>query len=232
MHLVLARLAQEGDLRAVQPLIDQWGHQDADVRQSASRALESIRKAVKHRRQLLCGSCLARFEERDYRLPRIDTRPRRGRRRRSRRARTVSVRVSDLCETLADAVTDMRLKGVDTVSIPVCRICGRSDKAKTDIREVVAVLDTEMSEELACADGVARVGYLKRDAPFDFDRVEIARAGDYEVERFCVQVGNDADSFRRGRYSKMRCVVASECRLSENTLRILRSMFGEVGSRA
>jgi hypothetical protein len=126
---------------------------------------------------------------------------------------------------------DQRLKRVGTVIIPVCRLCGRAADAIPNVTEVIAVLDTEMDEELSCADGVARVSYLKRDAPFDFDRVEIIRAGDYEVERFCIQVGNDADPFRKGRYRKMRCVVAPECRLSENTTRILRSMFGRVESR-
>jgi hypothetical protein len=126
---------------------------------------------------------------------------------------------------------DRRVAQVGTVPIPVCRLCGKSAKAMANVREVVAVLDTEMSEELSCADGVARVSYLKRDAPFDFDRVEIVRAGDYEVERFCVQVGNDADPFRKDRYRQMRCAVAPGCQLSENTLRILRSMLGQVESR-
>jgi len=48
------------------------------------------------------------------------------------------------------------------------------------------------------------------------------------VERFAVQVGNDTDPFRRPRYRQMRCVVKPECNLSENTLRILDSVFGQV----
>jgi hypothetical protein len=124
------------------------------------------------------------------------------------------------------------LKGVGTVSIPVCRLCRRAAHAMLDVEEVVAVLDTEMGLELSFAHAVIRASYLGHNAPFDFDRVEIARAGDYEVERFCVQVGNDADPFRRGRYRQMRCLVSEECNLSENTMRILGSMFGQVLSRA
>jgi hypothetical protein len=198
----LARLAHEGDLRAVDPLIEQWQRRsDAmkrpssmwhkSARRSAFLALESIRKALKHPHQLFCRSCLARFQQQDD-----------------------------------------RPEGEGALSMPVCRLCGRAVHAVVDVREVVAVLDTEMSEELSCADGVARVSYLKRDAPFDFDRVEIVRASDYEVERFCVQVSNDSDPFRKGRYRKMRCLVAPGRRLSENTLRILRSMFGKVEVRA
>jgi hypothetical protein len=75
---------------------------------------------------------------------------------------------------------------------------------------------------------VARVNWLKRRALFDFDRVEIVAASDYEVERFTIAVGNDVDEYRRPRYKKMPCRVALECVLAEHTLRILRSMFGEV----
>ena len=187
----LASLAQEGDLRAVEPLIQRLRDRDSHVRQAVFRALESIGKAVKDPHHLFCRSCLARFQQRDC------------------------------C-----------FEGVGTLSMPVCRLCGRAADAILDVRELVAVLDTEMRQEFSCADGVARVSYLKRDAPFDFDWVEIVRASDYEVERFCVQVGNDTDPFRRGRYRQMGCLVAPGCRLSENTLRILGCMFGQVSAES
>jgi hypothetical protein len=185
-HQKVGRVPEEGDLRAVVPLIEMLGYPVVDVRKAASEALKSITEALDPY-HLFCRSCLVSFQQKAYRVRRVGT-----------------------------------------VSVPVCRLCGRADKAMTDVRQLVAVLDTEMGEELSCVDGVARVSYLKRDAPFDFDWVEIVRAGDYEVERFCVQLGNDADPYRKGRYRKMRCLVAPGCLLSENTLRILRSMFGRV----
>jgi hypothetical protein len=187
----LARLAQEGDLRAAEPLMQHLAEGHYFDARHAVQGLKSICRGVKEAHRVFCRLCLAAFHRRDHRLERVGT-----------------------------------------VSISVCRLCGRAANAIPNVRELVAVLDTEMSEELSCTDGVARVSYLKRDAPFDFDRVEIVRAGDYEVERFCVQVANDADPFRKRRYGKMRCVVAPGCRLSENTLRILRSMFGTVEVRA
>jgi len=54
------------------------------------------------------------------------------------------------------------------------------------------------------------------------------QASDEEVERFAVQVGNDTDPLRRSRYKWMHCVVGPDCHLSENTLRILGSIFAEV----
>lgn len=110
-----------------------------------------------------------------------------------------------------------------------CRACGQSREFLDWPGEVVAVLDEEMSDERVQEDGVLRVNWLMRRALFDFDQVEIVQASDKQVELFAsVQVGNDMDEFRRPRYNKMRCVVASGCHLSENTIRILRSMFGEV----
>jgi arabinogalactan endo-1,4-beta-galactosidase len=83
-------------------------------------------------------------------------------------------------------------------------------------------------QELRWRQEVLRVNWSKRRAVFDFDQVEIVAAKDEEVERFCVQVGNDMDEWRQPRYKKMTCAVTQECSLSEHTLRILRRTFGEV----
>lgn len=109
-----------------------------------------------------------------------------------------------------------------------CRICGKARRVLTGVVEAVAVLDKDWEEERASQEGVVRVNWLKRQALFDFDRVEIRRATDYEVERFAIAVGNDTDPQRSSRYHWMPCRVARACALSENTLRILRATFGEV----
>ena len=77
-------------------------------------------------------------------------------------------------------------------------------------------------------DGVLYVNWLQHRSLFDFDRVEIIQATDEEIERFVVQVGNDTDLVRQIRYPQMRCQVSPDCHLSENTLRVLRTRFGEV----
>ena len=63
---------------------------------------------------------------------------------------------------------------------------------------------------------------------FDFDRVEVVRATDQEVELFVVQVRNDSDRYRQGRYGAMQCRVRSSAGLSENTMRVLKATFGKV----
>ncbi|MCX7722727.1 MAG: HEAT repeat domain-containing protein, partial [Verrucomicrobiae bacterium] len=108
-----------------------------------------------------------------------------------------------------------------------CRICGNSDPV-WKASHVVAVLDTDWQEELQPQDDLLRVNWLLRRELFDFDSVEILQATDEDVERFAVQVQNDTDPFRTKRYKQMRCVVSQQAGLSENTMRILKSTFGEV----
>jgi len=108
-----------------------------------------------------------------------------------------------------------------------CRCCGQSETFR-DYRPVVAVIGARMSERLADAEGEIRVNWLVWNRLFDCDRVEIVHATDYDVERFCIMVGNDTDARRISRYRRMAVTVAAACDLSENTLRILRSRFGRV----
>jgi hypothetical protein len=133
-----------------------------------------------------------------------------------------------------------------------CRICGQSREFLYCPQGVVAVLDSGWTEAQprqggflqrvfnglasdspqlkaqAQDNGLLRVNWLARRELFDFDGVEIIRATDEDVERFAVQVGNDTDPVRDARYPHMQCLIVPECRLSENTLRVLRHTFGQV----
>jgi hypothetical protein len=92
---------------------------------------------------------------------------------------------------------------------------------------VTAVLDNQAQAETSQNGQVLQANWLIRRQLFDFDAVKIIQATDEDVERFAVQVGNDTDPRRQGRYKDMRCVVSSDCELSENTMRILERTFGE-----
>jgi hypothetical protein len=109
-----------------------------------------------------------------------------------------------------------------------CRLCRQSREFIDCPQGVVAVLDSAWTDAQAQSDGLLRVNWLARRALFDFDRVEIVRAADEDVERFAVQVGNDTDPLRSPRYAEMGCAVGPACGLSENTLRVLESTFGQV----
>jgi hypothetical protein len=131
-----------------------------------------------------------------------------------------------------------------------CRICGQSREFFYCPQGVVAVLDSTWPENqpqrgglrhktFSVADspeieedtpdpGLLRVNWLARRGLFDFERVEIIQATDEDVERLAVQVGNDTDPIRQPHYAQMHCLIAPQCLLSENSLRVLRRTFGQV----
>jgi hypothetical protein len=80
-----------------------------------------------------------------------------------------------------------------------------------DVKEAIAVLDIEMSQEFEHTEGIARVNWLQRKALFDFDRVEIIRAKERDIEELCMQIHNDTDTFRLRRYCRMHCAVDPQC---------------------
>ena len=123
---------------------------------------------------------------------------------------------------------DADLPGERNVTYYGCRACCQSREFIPYPRELIAVLDIAWQDEQARQDDTLRVNWLTRRALFDFDRVEIVRAKDEDVERFAVQVGNDTDPIRKPRYAQMRCSLAPNCHLAENTLRVLENTFGRV----
>jgi hypothetical protein len=110
-----------------------------------------------------------------------------------------------------------------------CQVCGQSQNFFKGV--VIAILDNTITTEQAQYNGTLRVNWLARCSLFDFDKVEVVRATDEDVERFAIQVGNNTDSTRKSRYKKMNCIIRSGCDLSENTIRILRQVFGQVESQ-
>ncbi len=122
----------------------------------------------------------------------------------------------------------LRLPGGICITYYGCRICGQSREFLDGSGGIAAVLDSHMLNEHSIRDGVLRVNWLARRTLFDFDKVEITQATDEDVERFAVQVGNDTEAIRKFRYPRMPCVVAPDCELSINTMRILQRMFGYV----
>ncbi|MCP4370536.1 MAG: hypothetical protein GY797_20845 [Deltaproteobacteria bacterium] len=110
-----------------------------------------------------------------------------------------------------------------------CRACGQSRNfLETKKRNLIAVLDNSASRKMLETETTIRVNWLSQRKVFDFDEVEIHQVTDREVELFAIQAGNDTDPIRRPRYKKMRCRLSTDCRLSENTMRILHQRFGKV----
>ncbi|MCL4487064.1 MAG: HEAT repeat domain-containing protein [Chloroflexi bacterium] len=137
-----------------------------------------------------------------------------------------------LCPSCLVRVEETRENWAGGIRWFACRACGRLAGFLSGVTELVAVLDDAWNDEIEIEDttGTLRANWLQRRALFDFNRLEILSASDYEVERLLIAVGNDADEWRRGRYTAVSCTV--ECRLSENTLRNLRTAFGGETRRA
>ncbi len=109
----------------------------------------------------------------------------------------------------------------------VCRTCGAADKVEY-VKEIVAVLDNKRRSKYLINGDVIYVSYNHHREIFDFDRVIIVDASDFDVEYLCVDIENDMDERRKGRYKKMKCSVSSDSRLRDNTAKIIKRTFGVV----
>ncbi|MCC6444921.1 MAG: hypothetical protein IT210_15865 [Armatimonadetes bacterium] len=122
-----------------------------------------------------------------------------------------------------------RLGGLFRAAYWGCRTC-QDSKDFLECPDAVALLDAAAGPDLARDGKSLLVNWLARGDLFDFDRILIRNASDAQIERFAVQAGNDMDSFRRERYREMPCTV--ECPITQNTRRILDSIFGRVRCEA
>lgn len=106
----------------------------------------------------------------------------------------------------------------------VCRKCGQPWPIK-EVRDVVVVLDHDMEQEQVEDREVLRVRWTPNQPLFDFDRVEIHRATETDVEWFVMRVLNDEDAFRRARYRNIPWTVDSKCHMAEASFRRLAGTF-------
>lgn len=126
-------------------------------------------------------------------------------------------------------VYKIQLSPLEQISIYGCRACCQSkDFLELKNRKLVAVLDSNMTDSSQWADDVVRVNALQRQSACDFDGIEIWQATDEEVERFVVNYSNATGAVTAAPDKPIPCAVVSECRLSENTRRILQKTFGSV----
>ncbi|OPZ85641.1 MAG: hypothetical protein BWY76_01331 [bacterium ADurb.Bin429] len=105
-----------------------------------------------------------------------------------------------------------------------CRTCGQSRDFLDG--EVVLMLDSLMPDARQRTPSAILVNWLRDNTLIDYDRIVIAHASEFEVERFGMLMGNDADDYRTERRKRIPVLVA--CPLEENALRVLRSIFGQV----
>ena len=124
-------------------------------------------------------------------------------------------------------IHNIRLAGRGSFSYYGCRICQESWNYLA-VNKVVALLDAEHQEGKYQENDLLLINWSVERRLFDFDEIIIVQASDEDVERFAVQIGNDTDGIRKPIYKDIRCTISPGCKLSENTLRILRRMIGQV----
>ncbi len=124
----------------------------------------------------------------------------------------------------------VQIKTLNTAYTYGCRNCRQSREFLEVTGPVIAVLDRQMLQKSEPQGESLRANWLAHRTLFDFDAIEIINATDEQVERFAVQIGNDTDPLRQPKYKQMSCHISPKCRLSENTIRILRRTFGQIAT--
>lgn len=109
-----------------------------------------------------------------------------------------------------------------------CRQCNQSQSFIKFKGAITAVLDHDMTSKYTTHNGTLYVNCLLLNNLPDFDRLDIIKATDEDVERFAVSVGNDTDEVRRPYYKQMACIVTPNCGISKNSIRILKHTFGNI----
>ena len=211
----LVDLVEAGEVRALEAVSRHTDHAEAEVRATVRDALNRVGpQAVEGLRQRMA------HEDENSRVA-------------ASRALEVVCRMMRplqpglLCEWCLTRYRESAHSVEDLAArLLVCRSCGRASPHLRGVNEVVAVLD-HSAERLTFSRGVVRGNWFEQGKLFDFDSVEIVDATDYEVERLCIEVGNDTDAERRRRCTGVPCVIGPECELEPSTIRILDQTFGE-----
>lgn len=119
----------------------------------------------------------------------------------------------------------------EVIQYPVCRKCGKTEHGLSGISTVIAMMDRKMKRTIMVDGEAVRVNYFTNTQHFDFDAIEIVSADNYDIERFCVRIGNDGDPFRLARYPSLTCYVYSDAKLTEGMFAMLRNIFPLVTER-
>jgi len=97
-----------------------------------------------------------------------------------------------------------------------------------DVREIIAVLDRDMEKRLIRKKSDIEVNWFMLNEPFDFDRIRILSADDFDVEQFVMMMRNDHDDERIARMKSIPVSISSGPDLSKNKINLLKMSFGSL----
>ncbi len=123
----------------------------------------------------------------------------------------------------------VKIKNQTYITFYGCRSCYQSrDFQDFKNIKIIVVLDLNLTKDKILENETLKINWFKFKKLFDFDQIEILQASDEDVERFCIQIGNDEDLLRRKRYKKISCIIGKNCNLTQETINMLKNIFGEV----
>ena len=110
-----------------------------------------------------------------------------------------------------------------------CRIC-KQTHLSIKVSKVVLVIDSSMDVLYSRNDDTYFVNWLAHRRRMDFDSVEIGTCSEDFITDFCIEMGNDTDSYRNQKYATASCYLRPGSTLSIKAMNLLRTQFKKVVS--
>ena len=105
-----------------------------------------------------------------------------------------------------------------------CSVCA-STVNSIRAKHIVAVLDTSMTTPHTVSHNSMHINWLQCKTLFPFTQIEIGTCPEDEITDFCIQVGNDTDTYRTTRYSTVNVYLKPGTTLSSQSQTRLSRFF-------
>ena len=113
---------------------------------------------------------------------------------------------------------------VHGVRLPVCRQCKKTSFG-ISVTNVALVIDQNATWKSKLVNGIFKLNLkLLEDLP-DFNVVEIGHHTAEDIERFCIQIGNDSDMHRVPTYKKIAYRALPGISMSQKSIALLDKFF-------
>ena len=134
-----------------------------------------------------------------------------------------------VCSDCFHRLTEYRVKlpaGKESL-YTACRNCRKSEVLE-NIDEVVVILDRIMDSEFEKKGNILFVNWFKINKPFDFDKIKITNADDFDVEKFVMIIRNRGDAMIQDRMKEIPVEIGSQVNISKNKLNLLEMSFKKI----
>ena len=109
-----------------------------------------------------------------------------------------------------------------------CRVCKGWEHIE-GAGEIIAVLDRNMDLKMKSHKNKLHINWFQLKTPFDFEKVHIIDADEFEVEEFVMKMRNDSDDLRLKNLKNIQVMISKDCNLPKLKINLLENIFGKVG---